>query len=262
LRVISRHGVGFDNIPVDYCTSRGIPVTIVGDVNATSVAEHTMFLMLAVARNGVQLDAAVRTGDFGVRSRITGIELRGRTLLIVGFGRIGREVASRARAFGMRVTVFDPFADRASWGDIPFVEVLEEGLSSADVVSLHLPLTPGTRNLIGQRELALLRHGAIVINTSRGGLLDEHAVVAALRTGQLRGAGLDTFVHEPVPAGHPILAESDAVLSPHSAALTLESLIAMSLATVRNALAGLDGVLDRTLVVNPAVFDKTYDALE
>jgi D-3-phosphoglycerate dehydrogenase / 2-oxoglutarate reductase len=255
LKVISRHGVGFDNIPVEYCTARGIPVAIVGDVNAVSVAEHTIFLMLAVARNGVQLDGAVRRGDFAARQRITGVELRGRTLLIVGFGRIGREVACRAMAFGMRVMVFDPFAERGR-EDVVFVGTLEEGLSAADVLSLHVPLNARTRNLIGERELALMPPGAIVVNTARGGILEENAVVAALRSGRLRGVGLDTFVDEPVPATHPILTEADTVLSPHSAALTVESLLAMSFATARNALAGLDGQLDRALVVNPAVFRR------
>jgi len=260
LKVISRHGVGFDNIPVDYCTERGIPVTTVGNVNATSVAEQTMFLMLAAARCGIRLDAAVRRGDFAARGRITGIELRGRTLLLVGFGRIGREVALRARAFGMRIVVFDPLSDHANCTDVAFVNALDEGLAAADVVSLHLPLTPQTRNLIGERELDLLPSGAIIVNTARGGILDESAVVSALRSGRLRAAGIDTFADEPVPAGHPIFAEQDAILSPHSAALTEEALLAMSLATARNALAGLDGALDRALVVNPAVLKERSDA--
>jgi D-3-phosphoglycerate dehydrogenase len=221
-----------------------------------------MFLMLAAARSGVRLDNAVRSGDFGARTHITGVELRGRTLLIIGFGRVGREVADRAVAFGMKILVFDPFADRERCTDMSFVTDLDDGLSGADVVSLHLPLTAQTRNLIGERELALLPLGAIVVNTARGGILDESAVVAALRSGRLRGAGLDTFAEEPVPVGHPILAEQDAILSPHSAALTQESLVAMSLATVRNALAGLDGVLDRDLVVNPTALCKGSDALQ
>jgi D-3-phosphoglycerate dehydrogenase len=259
LKVISRHGVGFDNIPIDYCTARGIPVAIVGNVNAISVAEHTMWLILTCARSGIRLDNAVRSGEFGARTDITGIELRGRTLLIVGFGRVGREVAGRAIAFGMRVVAFDPYIDRANFAKWSFVDTLDEGLGVADVLSLHVPLTGETRALIGQRELALMPNGAIVINTARGGILDEAAVVSALRSGRLRGAGLDTFSDEPVPRDHPLLAEKGVVLSPHSAALTVEALVAMSQATARNAIAGLDGVLDRALVVNPAALrDASY----
>jgi D-3-phosphoglycerate dehydrogenase len=253
LRVISRHGVGYDNIPVDYCTARGVPVTVVGDVNAISVAEQTMFLMLAAARNGVELDDAVRRGDFGARSRIIGVELKARTLLIVGFGRIGREVAKRALAFGMKVVVHDPFAERVGLPDIAFVDLLADGLPVADVITLHVPLRTETRGLIGQSELSLLRDGAIVINTARGGIIDERALAATMQSGKVRAAGIDTFETEPLPIGHPMLSLKKVVLSPHSAALTEESLLAMGMATVRNALDGLDNSLDPTLVVNRSV---------
>jgi D-3-phosphoglycerate dehydrogenase / 2-oxoglutarate reductase len=262
LKIVSRHGVGWDNIPVDYCTARGVPVTVVGDVNAISVAEHTMFLMLAAARHGVALDAAVRHGDFGLRARITGVELRGRRLLIVGFGRIGREVAARALAFGMHVAVFDPFTDPSPFAGVTVATTLEDGLAKSDVVSLHVPLTARTRNLIGGQQLALLPSGAIIINTARGGILDEVALVDALRSGHLRAVALDTFAVEPVPADHPILLESNTVFSPHSAALTEEALIAMGVATARNALAGLDGTLDPALVVNPIILNGRPHAAE
>lgn len=260
VKIVSRHGVGYDNIPVDYCTSRGIPVTVVGDVNAISVAEQTMFLMLAAARAGVQLDAAVRRGDFAARSRLLGVELRGRTLLIVGFGRIGREVAKRSASFGMNILVFDPFASRAAFEGTPFVDTLEEGLAIADVVSLHIPLSDATRNLIDAEALRALKPGGIVINTARGGIVDEGALVDALKTGQVRSAGLDTFAVEPLPATDQLIAEDRVVLSPHSAALTEESLIAMGVMTARNALAGLDGVLDPALVVNRSVLGVQSDA--
>jgi D-3-phosphoglycerate dehydrogenase / 2-oxoglutarate reductase len=237
LRVISRHGVGVDNIPIEYCTSRRLPVAVVGGVNTIAVAEHTMFLMLAAARSGIQLDHAVRTGDFAARSRITGVELRGRVLLLVGFGRIGQEVAARAAAFGMRILVFDPYVEPHKWPQVQFVATLAQGLSAASVLSLHLPLTAATRNLIG----------------GRGGILDEAALLEALRSGHLRAAGLDTFNEEPLSPGHPLLTENNVILTPHAAALTEETLLAMGMVTVRNALDGLDGKLDPTLVVNPSV---------
>lgn len=260
LTVISRHGVGYDNIPIDYCTGRGLPVTVVGDVNAISVAEQTMFLLLAAAKHGVELDAAVRRGDFAARSRLIGLELRGRTILVIGFGRIGREVAARASAFGMQVMVFDPFADRAASPGTTFVEELDEGLSKANVVTVHVPLGPMTRRMISAREIALLPPNAIVINTARGGLLDEIAVAAALQSGHLWAAGLDTFETEPLAADSALARSKRTALSPHSAALTEESLIAMGVVTARNALAGLDGVLDPTLVVNRSVLAEVSDA--
>ncbi len=262
LKVVSRHGVGTDNIPVDYCTARGLPVTVVGSVNAISVAEQTMFLMLAAARHGIALDAAVRRGDFGARARLIGLELRGRRLLIVGFGRIGREIAARARAFGLSVLVFDPFAARTAEAGVSFVDTLEQGLAQADVLTLHVPLDERTRNLIGAREMALMPRNAIVLNTARGGIIDEEALSAALDAGHLWAAGLDTFAIEPLQSGSPLLTNARTVLSPHSAALTEESLVAMGMMTARNALAGLDGVLDPALVVNGSVLKEMSHAAQ
>lgn len=253
LKVVSRHGVGYDNIPVDECTARGIPVTVVGPVNSVSVAEQTMFLMLAAARVAVELDAATRAGDFAVRGRLVGKELKGRKLLIVGYGRIGREVAARCRSFGMRISVFDPFFTSSTDPTVEAIATLSEALRSADVVSLHVPLTEATHHMLGAAELALLPTGAIVVNASRGGLINEAALLDAVRSKHLHGAGLDTFETEPLPVGSPLLGEKRIVLSPHSAALTEESLLAMGKMTVENALAGLDGTLDPEWVVNPSV---------
>jgi D-3-phosphoglycerate dehydrogenase / 2-oxoglutarate reductase len=253
LKVISRHGVGYDNIPVSECTPRGIAVTVVGAVNAISVAEHTWFLILAVARSGAELDAATRRGDFGIRERVTGVELNGRNLLIIGFGRIGKRVADRARAFGMNILVFDPYLRGDLPKDLRVVASLESGLREADVVTLHVPLTDETRRILGEHELSLLPKGAIVINASRGGLVDESALLAAVKSGHLRGSGLDTFEVEPLPSDSLLVSEPRIVLSPHSAAMTETSLVAMSVMTAKNALAGLDGTLDPELVVNPSV---------
>ncbi len=256
LKVISRHGVGYDNVPVQFCTDRKIPVTIIGDVNAVSVAEHTLYLMMAVAKNGARFDRAMRTGDFGIRSRMTSMELRGKTLLLVGYGRIGQEFALRARALGMTTAAFDPFVDRSSFPDVRFFDTLEAALPMADVVSLHVPLSDQTRNLIGSKALAQMRRGSILLNAARGGIIDESALIASLEQGHLGGAGLDVFLREPLPAGDPLLAREDIVLSPHCAALTAECLIEMGKATARNVIAAFDGTLDRTLVVNRELFDS------
>ena len=255
LRVISRHGVGYDNIPVDFCTSRGIPVTLVGPVNSVSVAEHTLFLMLSVARLGVEMDSAVREGRFSARGKVRYVELHGKTLLVIGYGNIGRRVAERAKAIGLNICVYDPHLTGSLDDGMTFIEDLDDGLRQADVVTLHVPLTAETKGMIGARELSLLPPKAIVLNASRGGLLDEAALLEAVRSGALHGAGLDTFEQEPLPGDSPLIGEKRIVLSPHSASLTEETLIAMGLKTIENALAGIDGTLDPDLVVNRQVLE-------
>jgi D-3-phosphoglycerate dehydrogenase len=215
-----------------------------------------MFLMLAAAKSGILLDQAVRRGDFAARSRVLGIELLGLTLFIVGFGRIGQLVAARARAFGLRILAFDPYVDGNQFSGVSFVESPEEGLPQANFLSLHVPLLPETRHLIGARQLDLLPEGAIVLNLARGGLIDESALLRRVQTGRLYGAGLDTFEKEPLPTGASIATEERIVLSPHSAALTENSLIAMGVVTVQNVLAGLDGSIDPELVVNKAILPE------
>ena len=253
LKVVSRHGVGYDNVPVDYCTGRGIAVAIVGNANSVSVAEHAIYLMLAAAKKGVMADSAVRSGEFSSRAELVGVELKGRTLLVVGCGRIGSELIPRAQAFGIRTLVYDPFFSGNLDPRTNIIRNLDDGLAQAEILSLHLPLTPETRMLIGERELRMLPKGAIVVNASRGGLIDEGALLDSIRAGHVFAAGLDTFETEPLPKNSPLTGEPRIVLSPHSAALTKESLRAMAELTVRNALDGLDGKLKKELVVNPEV---------
>ena len=254
LQVISRHGVGYDNVPLSFCNEHKIPVTIIGDVNAVSVAEHALFLMLAVARNGARFDRAMRAGDFGIRSRMTAMELRGKTLLLVGYGRVGQELAKRARALDMSIVGFDPFIEPSHFPAVTFFPSLEEALTAADVVSLHVPLSDKTRNMIDAETLTQMKRGAILLNSSRGGIIDETALVASLESGHLRGAGLDVFLREPLPADDPLFAREEIVFSPHCAALTAECLVEMGKATVRNVLAAFDGTLDPALVVNHLSF--------
>ena len=253
LKIVSRHGVGYDNVPLALCTSRGIPVTLTVAANAISVAEHTMMLMLAAARTVIELDTRTREGDFAVRSRIRGVELRGRTLLLVGYGRIGREVAARAAAFGMRVCVVDPYLTASPSHDVELIADLASALPRADVLSLHAPLTDETRGLVGATELAALPEQAIVVNASRGGVVDEEALLASIRSGHLHGAGLDVFAGEPLPADSPLLGERRIVLSPHAAALTEEGMIAMGRDTISNVFAAFDGTLDPSVGVNRSV---------
>lgn len=260
VKVISRHGVGYDNIPVTDCSKRGIPVTIVGPVNAVAVAEQTLFLLFAAARVGVELDHAVRTGNFAARASTRSVELNGKKLLLIGFGQIGREVARRASALGMSIIVYDPYANGNIDISVSFIGSLDEALKQANAISLHVPLTDQTRNILGKRELALLPKGAIVVNASRGGLLDEEALAEAVATGALHGAGLDTFDVEPLPVTSPLIANRRIVLSPHSAALTEDALIAMGVKTVENVLGVLDGRIDPNLVVNYKAIQEIQDA--
>ncbi len=253
LKIVSRHGVGYDNVPIDACNRLGIPVTIVGATNAVSVAEHTIYLMLAVAKQSVASMACARSGSFAGRGKLRGMELFGKTLLIAGYGRIGRQVSTRAKALGMRIVVYDPYAPPDALSGLRVVDSLADGLRIANVVTLHLPLTKTTRNMLGSDELALLPKGSIVVNASRGGILCETALLEAIESGSVFGAGLDVFAQEPVPAGSPLLNSDRIVLSPHSAALTEESLVAMGKATVQNALDAVDGRLNVDNVVNPEI---------
>ena len=253
LQIVSRHGVGYDAVDVAALNARRIPLSVVGDVNSRAVAEHTLMLMLAVARKAAQHDAAVRRGDWNVRNRFETVELDGKTLLLVGFGRIGRRVAQLAHAFGMAVTAYDPFVKpevMAKHGVRP-ADDLVKALGQADYVSLHMPgSTAGA--VIWEEEIGAMKPGAILINAARGGLVDELALDRALREGRLAGAGLDVLKAEPPAPDHPLLANERVLISPHAAGLTAECAQRMAVACVQNVLDHFAGRLDPALVVNAA----------
>ena len=252
LKVVSRHGVGYDNVPLKECTRLKIPLALVGSVNSIAVSEQTIYLIMAVAKLGMIYNQGVKAGNFGIRNKYRPIELNGKKLLIVGFGKIGKEVAKRAQALGMDILVYDPYLSRKD-DEFTNFDTIEKGLEVADVVSLHLPLTPETKYLIGKNELALFKDTAILVNTSRGGIIDEMALHEALLSGKLHGVGLDVFEEEPVSSANPILSHDRVIVSPHSSALTDDTLMAMGIMTVNNALNAIDGCLDPSLVVNPEV---------
>jgi len=243
LRVACRFGAGYDNVDVPALTRRGIPLATTGDANAGTVAEHALYLMLALAKRGPALERAVKGGawprGFG------GVELRGRTCVVVGFGRIGRAVARRAAAFEMKIVAVDP--------QVPGTENLAAALPQADFVVLACALTPETRGLIGVQALARMKPGAFLVNVARGPVVDEAALVAALEAGRLAGAGLDVLETEPPRPGHPLLARDDVVLTPHVGAFVDTAFERMAVACAQAALAGLDGRLERDSVVNPKV---------
>lgn len=250
LRVISRHGVGYNNVNVAAATARGIPVTIADGANGQSVAELAIGLMLAVARRIPALDAGVRARGWD-RTGV-GRQLAGRRLGLVAYGRIGRAVAGMARGIGMEVSAFDPHSELEA--GVVRAASLDELLAAADVLSLHAPLTPETRGLIGAAELARLPAGAIVVNTSRGELIDEAALAAALAAGHVAGAGLDTLADEPPGPGNPLLGDPRVVLTPHVGGSTDAALDAVAVSAARNVLDVLEGRgPDPRLLVNPGV---------
>jgi D-3-phosphoglycerate dehydrogenase len=254
LKVISKHGVGVDNIDVAAATARRIPVLVAPSANAQSVAEQTIALMLATARTVTTHDRAIRAGKWS-RSA-DGLQMSGRTLGLVGFGDIGRRVARIAQAMGMRVIAFDPaLRGGTDTGLASLAGNLDELLSGAEVLSIHCPLNAATAGMIGARELALLPRDAIVINAARGGILDEHALAEALSQGRLFGAGIDCFAREPVDPAHPLLAHPNVVSTPHMGGSTREALGEVARLAVQHALDVLMGETPASSsVVNPSVF--------
>jgi D-3-phosphoglycerate dehydrogenase len=223
LKVVARAGIGLDNVDVEAATRRGVMVVNAPQSNIVSAAEHTIGLLLAQARNIPQADAALRRGEWD-RERFQGVELAGKTLGVVGAGRVGAMVAHRALAFGMRVIAFDPYVSREHARElgIELMPTLEALLVQADFVSVHLPRTPETEGMIGERELALVKPGARLINTARGGIVDEDAVARALKDGRLAGGAFDVFDRE--PATESSLFEFDqVVVTPHLGASTVEA---------------------------------------
>jgi D-3-phosphoglycerate dehydrogenase / 2-oxoglutarate reductase len=256
LKAVSRHGVGHDNIDVAALTRRGIPLAIAADANASAVAEHTLYFMLALAKQGLRYDRATRAGQWAVRNSLDAVDLLGRRVLVMGFGRIGREVAKRCAAFGMQVMVYDPYVQAneiEGAGDYRSVPDFQAALPETDVLSVHMPLGAESRALIGAAELAALPAHAFVINAARGGIVDEAALHAALTSGTIAGAALDVFEQEPPPEDHPLFALPNVILTPHSAGLSKEAAIRMAISTARNVLAGIDGKLDPSMVVNREV---------
>jgi D-3-phosphoglycerate dehydrogenase len=223
LKVIARAGIGLDNVDVEAATRRGVMVVNAPQSNVLSAAEHTMALLLALARNVPQADASLRSGRWE-RERFQGVELHGKTLGVVGLGRVGTMVAQRALSFGMRLIAYDPYVsrDRARSLAIELMPDLGALLVQSDFVTVHLPRTSETEALIGDRELALMKEGARLVNTARGGIVDEAALGDALRSGRLAGAALDVYAEEPATE-HPLFDFPNVVITPHLGAATREA---------------------------------------
>jgi len=243
LRHIQKHGVGVDAIDVDHATARGIPVSFTPEANATAVAEHAVTAALAAFKRLAIQDAIVSAGEWRAAMTLPVHELDGRTAGVVGGGRIGRKVVhALVHGFGMRGLIFDPYLTPADVADerIELTATLPELLRQADLVSLHVPLTPATRHLIDADALAAMRPTAVLVNTCRGPVVDEAALAQALEAGQIAGAAIDVFAEEP-PASSPLLLAPNVTLSPHFAGLTVESNRRMAVhaaSEIRRVLAG------------------------
>ena len=250
LKIVSRHGVGYDSVDVAALNKRRIPLCVVGDVNSLSVAEHAMMLILACAKQVLRADRAVRSGPWGWRNKLEAGEISGKRLLIIGYGRSGRHLAQMAEGFRMEVRAFDPFLVERGWPEGPVAPAasLADGLAWADVVSVNVP--KAGRPIIGAEEFARLKPGAIVVNTARGGVVDEAALASALADGRVAGAGLDVFDNEPPAKGHPLLAFDQVVLSPHIAGLTQQAAERMAVSSVQNVIDFFAGRIDPDLIVN------------
>ncbi len=250
LKVIGRAGVGVDNIDVEAATRCGIVVVNAPSGNTVSAAEHTMALMLSLARNVPQADASIRSGAWS-RSKLTGVELRNKVLGIIGLGNVGTQVAVRAQSFEMRTIAYDPFvsADYARTFKVVMMP-LEELLAQSDFITLHVPLSPATRNLLGPAQLEMLKPTARIINCARGGVVDEDAVAAALQDGSLAGAAFDVFGKEP-PTGSPLLTTAHSVFTPHLGASTVEAQTNVAIDVAGEVIAILEGQISRYAVNAP-----------
>ena len=257
LKVVARHGVGCDNIDLATATAMKIPVATVGDANAVTVAELTLLFMLAAAKKSRHYDDSVRRGDFLVREAADHLELYGRTVLIVGFGRIGRRVAARCRAFEMTVECCDPYIPQQDIVDAGCTPVasLAEGLPRADYVTVHVPLNDETRHLIDRTALGSMKPGAILVNAARGPIVDGKALHEALESGRLAGAGLDVFDEEPPRLDDPLLHHPGTVLMPHMGGSSRGAFIRMATRCAQNVLDALDERLDSSFVINPQALE-------
>ena len=256
LRVVARIGVGFDTLDVKELSRRGVPLMLAGRANAVSVAEQALGFMFAWSKRISALHACVTSGNWGSRHTHFPVELAEKAVLLVGFGRIGMRMARRCVALEMRTLVYDPYVrmDLIRAVDAEPVLDLDQALAQADFVSLHCPKTPETLGLFGAARIAAMKKGAVLINTARGGLVDEAALAGALASGHLGGAGLDVFASEPPSLDNPLFALPQVMTSPHMAGVTWEAWNRMAAVAIQNVLDVLDGRPCLEHAVNPEVF--------
>ena len=252
LKVISRHGVGYDNVDLNYIKKKNISLLITAKANAVAVAEHVIYMMLSISKSINQYDNEVRLGNFKKNSsHIETLELFNKEILILGFGRIGKILIKRCLGFDMKVKIFDPFVSEDVIEKLggSKVESLEDGLKTCDYMSLHVPLTKKTQNMLDYSKLKTMKNNAIIINTSRGGVINEIDLNKAINEKIIFGAGLDVFEQEPVDKNNPLLKNNKVLLSPHSATFTNECKSRMSLETTKNIIDFFENKIDKSMIV-------------
>lgn len=243
LKVIGRTGVGYDSVDVKTATEKGIPVVITPGANNRSVAEHAVAMMFALSKNLVEAQQEMCKGNWEIRGAKKAFELEGKTVGILGLGAIGRETAKICEGCGMKVAAYDPFLSKEQvegYGAVYYKDY-EELLKASDIVSIHVPLTDETRNMIGKKQLSEMKKTALIINCSRGGIINEAELVEALKAGDIAGAGTDVFCNEPPKTDDPLLNCPNLIVSPHSAAQTREAVIKMAQMCVKGCLAVAEG---------------------
>jgi D-3-phosphoglycerate dehydrogenase / 2-oxoglutarate reductase len=252
LKVISRHGVGIDNVDLNYIKNSNISLLITATANAVAVAEHVLSMFLCLSKSIMTYDKEVRVGNFKKNAeKIKTFELLNKNILIAGFGRIGKKLISRCLAFDTKVYIYDPYIEEEvikSYGGIK-VNDIEEGLEKADYVSLHMPLTPETKNLINYNVLKKMKKNSIIVNTARGGIINEGDLEKALNENLIFGAALDVFSKEPIEKNNLLLNNKKVILSPHSATFTDECTSRMGIETTKNIIDFFENKLDKSMIV-------------
>ncbi|MGO4855456.1 hydroxyacid dehydrogenase [Phaeovulum sp. W22_SRMD_FR3] len=250
LKIVSRHGVGYDAVDLTALNQRQIALAVCGDVNSTSVAEHAAMMILAASKRALRADKSVRQGPWDWRNGLESQDLRGRNLLLLGYGRIGRHTATMMGGFGLTIRAYDPYLLGQGWppGPVTPVADLAEGLAWADIISVSVPRAG--KPLIGTAEFAQMKDGVVLVNTARGGVVDETALIAALSSGKVGAAGLDVFEQEPPARDNPLAGFDQVLLSPHIAGVTDGAAERMALGSAQNILDFFAGRLDPNLIVN------------
>ena len=255
LQVVSRHGVGYDSIDVEALNDCGIPLAIAAHSNMISVAEHAMFMLLALSKNVIYYDKFARKADWSTRWDIRAWDLAEKNLLVIGFGRIGSRLVKRALAFDMKVFVYDPYVDALEIKNSGANQVNNflDILPQMDAVSLHCPKYEETTNMFSENEFEIMKESAFLINCARGGIVNEVALLDALKSNKIRAAGLDVYDDEPSTSSNPLFSLDNILLSPHIAGVTQEATIRMSRQAVQNVLDVFDDKVDPEVIINKNV---------
>jgi len=253
LKVISRHGVGYDNVDTNFLKKKNISLFITATANAQAVSEHVFYMMLTISKNFLNLDKEVRVGNFKKNmDKLETFELNNKEILIAGFGRIGKNLIKKCIGFDMKVKVYDPFVDASLVEQMggTKIENFDLGIQSADFLSIHMPLNKETKNLLNMSRIQTMKNTAVIINTARGGIINEHDLDKALNEKIILAAGLDVFENEPLNLDSPLLKNRKIILSPHTAALTNECRIRMAKETTQNLVDFFENKINKTMLVN------------